>query len=202
MSVRRGLSIFGLGIAIIVIALVALSAESASSFAADDFDVPGTFSQDLAAGQWVLFERVDETVTAQVTQVQVTAPDGTLLDVRPNGPFSQFVETEGARYDDVSRFDVASAGTYEIEVSASEPSTVRVGPRVNPLLVVSVLAVALLGAVLILAGLAMVGVVWAFKSLEAQTEPQIEPETEPQTNETLAQLHEALETAPLPHDAT
>ena len=145
--------------------------QAAQTFTAPDFSVPGTFSQELTEGEWVIFERIDEavdgglvdTTASLVTAMEVVDSQGSPVDVQlMDGTFIETAEINGAIYEGLATFDVTTAGTFDVAVDASGPTEVRVGKSLtqNIGLFFLVIVLALGGIMVGVAGIVVGAIAW------------------------------------------
>ncbi len=154
--------------------------QAAQTFAADDFSVPGTFDQEFAEGEWVIFERTDEavdgglidTTARQVTTIEVFDSTGVPIAVQlMDGTFIQSAEINGAIYEGVATFDVTTPGTFSIDVEASGPTEVRVGKSLtqNIALFFVVVVLGLGGIMTGIAGIVVAAIAWTRRTPTTST---------------------------------
>jgi len=137
--------------------------QDAETFPAGDVTVPASFEQVLEPGNWVIFERIDESSLSpiRVTTVEVADDAGAPIDVTPmDGTFIESTSVDGATYEGVVSFDISLGGTFVIDVSATDPATVRVGKSVtqNLPLFIFVIVATLGGGLLVVAGVVVAAI--------------------------------------------
>lgn len=171
MSLRRGALLILLGVVMVAVGVSIALFQAARTFTADDFEVPGSFEQELTEGTWVVFERVDEVVeggivnvrASQVTTVEILNGQGAAIEVRPMGEtIIEAAEINGAVYEGRARFDVDADGTFTVNVDASGPAVVRVGKSLtqNIALFFLVIVLALGGFIVGVAGFVVGAIAW------------------------------------------
>ena len=185
MTVRRGVIVLVLGLLLIGGAIVVGFTQFAGMDPTDELTVPGVHEVELGAGGWVVYERVEllefgglleedglerlfeEAFVRAVTEVEVLDVAGNVLEVRAPGVLQQSLEVDGVNYSGVAVFSLPSTGTYTIDVAASEPTQIRVGPdpggSITPLIVTLLLALA--GSFLVVVGIIVTAVAWSRRAL-------------------------------------
>ena len=89
----------------------------------------------LTPGSYLVYERVDSPTdggtfngTLTSSDIKVTSSSGATVAVR-DPTFLESLTRGNARYDGAAQFDIATAGTYRVEITGSEPTRVIVAHR-------------------------------------------------------------------------
>ena len=157
---RKGGGLIITGIVLLVLALIGFIAGIAviasgagssitDSLTAPEDSVPGTITRTLSPGTYVVYEASGTSKTSRVTtlspsDVTVTGPDGAAVSV--GTPVGDETITRGVQqFTGIAAFEVRTAGSYVVEVSAPAPTTVILAPGILSTFTSAAGGVALIG---------------------------------------------------------
>ncbi len=104
-----------------------------------EHDVPGTFSQDLEAGDHLLSVQTSSSTGGPISFTSFESVDVSALTITdPNGvdvPFrsgaNQTVERNGTGFSGVAVFTVTEPGSYRVDITTSRETTALITPSLN-----------------------------------------------------------------------
>lgn len=114
-SLASSLGVIGLGLLLGIASLIVIVPAFVDSLSGPRWQVPGTYRTDLDTGTWVIFERVGFGGPGYIGagDVVVDGP-GMALPVRDDG--NQTITINERQYRSAVRFDIETAGTYDVTV--------------------------------------------------------------------------------------